>query len=57
LIARKTIIPVVYEFTWPTAEQLPADIRSVVTNNGVNWSHEYMDAAVERIVQYVKSSQ
>ena len=49
------IVPVVDpEFKWPKENELPDDIRSVSKMNGVPWSHEFQDAAVNKLVEFLK---
>ena len=40
-------------FKWPEAEELPEDIRSICTINGINWIHEYQDASVDKLERYL----
>lgn len=48
------VIPVTDQFQWPQSNTLPADISSLTKINGVNWSHEYQDACVEKIVSFLR---
>jgi hypothetical protein len=47
------IVPLLDGFQWPENEKLPADIRSIAMMNGVNWSHEYQDACVEKLINFL----
>jgi hypothetical protein len=46
LEAGKILIPVTYGFTWPAPETLPADIRAITSQNGVEWIHMYQQAPI-----------
>ena len=35
------IIPVTVDFTWPSPEMIPEDIRAITSFNGVRWIHDY----------------
>merc|ERR1719323_1313584 len=35
------IIPVTVDFTWPSPETIPEDIRAITSFNGVRWIHDY----------------
>ena len=49
------IIPVMGpEFKWPKDDELPEDIRNVSRMNGVHWSHEFQDAAVSKLIEFLK---
>lgn len=43
------IIPIIDNFTWPEAEELPDDMRAVCHFNGVRWIHDYQDACVDKL--------
>ena len=47
------IVPLLDNFKWPDSSELPDDIRSLAMMNGVNWSHEYQDACVEKLVSFL----
>ncbi len=48
------IVPVVTEqFIWPKEFDLPEDIRGVCKMNAVIWSHEYQDASVDKLVNFL----
>ncbi len=48
------IIPILTEqFQWPKKTDLPEDIQPVCSQNGVPWSHEYQDACVDKIVNFL----
>ena len=40
-------------FSWPQEKLLPTDLRSLCRMNAVNWSHEYQDATVERLIKFL----
>ena len=49
------IVPVVDPgFKWPGEGELPSDIRNVSKMNGVSWSHEFQDASVNRLIEFLK---
>lgn len=41
------------QFHWPDQEELPADLREVCTINGVVWSHDYQDASVSKLINFL----
>lgn len=43
------IIPIIDNFQWPEAEQLPEDMRAVCHFNGVRWIHDYQEACVDKL--------
>lgn len=43
------IIPIIDNFQWPEAEELPEDMRQVCHFNGVRWIHDYQDACVDKL--------
>ena len=48
------IVPVVDpEFKWPKDDELPEDIRNVIRMNGVPWSHEFQDASVTKLIEFL----
>lgn len=47
------IIPVLDNFEWPNPEDLPEDIRSLQRFNGVHWNHDYQEASIKKIAEYV----
>ena len=49
------VVPVMGpEFKWPKDDELPEDIRSINRMNGVSWSHEFQDAAVSKLIEFLK---
>lgn len=49
------VIPVFdQKFSFPKESDLPEDIRAVYKVNGVKWSHEYQDACVEKIINFLR---
>ncbi|XP_065190564.1 NAD(+) hydrolase sarm1-like [Sycon ciliatum] len=55
VVSQRNIIPVIDEsFEWPDVNKLPEGIRCVTKFNGVAWSHIYQDAAIDKIIQFLK---
>ena len=49
------VIPVMDEgFQWPKERDLPEGIRPVCKINGVNWTHEYQDACVDKLISFLR---
>ena len=49
------IVPVMGpEFKWPKDDDLPEDIRNINRMNGVSWSHEFQDAAINKLIEFLK---
>ena len=46
------IVPIIDNFEWPKAEELPEDMRAVCHFNGVRWIHDYQDACVDKLERY-----
>lgn len=46
------IVPIIDNFEWPKAEELPEDMRAVCHFNSVRWIHDYQDACVEKLERY-----
>ncbi len=54
---KKHSIPVIESnFKWPTESSLPEDIKQIFTWNGVSWSHEYQEASVEKLINFLQLS-
>lgn len=53
LTSNCNIIPIIDNFAWPEAEELPEDMRTVCHFNGVRWIHDYQDACVDKLERYV----
>lgn len=49
LTSNCNIIPIIDNFQWPEAEELPEDMRTVCHFNGVRWIHDYQDACVDKL--------
>ncbi|KAK4472715.1 hypothetical protein MN116_003942 [Schistosoma mekongi] len=47
------IIPITDNFTWPPADSLPEDLRSITTYNAVNWIHDYQDACIDKVEKFM----
>lgn len=54
LDANCKIIPIIDNFQWPQAEDLPEDMRPVCYFNGVRWVHDYQDACVEKLEKFMR---
>lgn len=52
LTSNCNIIPIIDNFSWPEAEELPEDMRTVCHFNGVRWIHDYQDACVDKLERY-----
>ncbi|CAH8448221.1 unnamed protein product [Schistosoma guineensis] len=50
------IIPITDNFTWPPAESLPEDLRSITTYNAVNWIHDYQEACIDKVEKFMIKS-
>jgi len=48
------IIPVTDNFEWPAPEELPEDMRPVCYFNGIRWIHDYQDACVGKLEQFIR---
>ena len=40
-------------FKWPDEKELPEDIQAVSKLNGVPWSHNFQDAAIQKLVDFL----
>ncbi|ESO08038.1 hypothetical protein HELRODRAFT_75616, partial [Helobdella robusta] len=47
------IIPVIDNFVFPSAESLPEDIKNISYFNGIRWIHDYQDACVDKLEQFI----
>jgi serine/threonine protein kinase len=51
---KKRVIPIMMTgFSFPPAESLPKELRSIRVHHGVNYSHEFFDAMMKKIVDYL----
>ena len=41
-------------FKWPKEDELPKDIHPLSKLNAVPWSHEFQDAAIQRVVDFLQ---
>ena len=41
-------------FEWPKEDELPKNIQALSKLNGVPWSHEFQDAAIQRVVDFLQ---
>jgi len=54
LAEQKKIIPIAHDFTFPARDELPDDIKDIVVHNSIPWSHEYMDATVDKVISFFR---
>lgn len=54
LASNCNIIPIIDNFHWPDAEQLPEDMRSITYFNGIRWIHDYQDACVDKVERFIR---
>ncbi|KAM9468556.1 NAD(+) hydrolase SARM1 isoform 1-T1 [Clarias gariepinus] len=54
LNGKKNIVPVTDNFQWPDPNSLPEDMRTVLTFNGIKWSHEYQEASIDKILRFLQ---
>lgn len=54
LASNCNIIPIMDNFHWPDADQLPEDMRSITYFNGVRWIHDYQDACVDKVERFIR---
>jgi len=54
LASNCNIIPIMDNFHWPDADQLPEDMRSICYFNGVRWIHDYQDACVDKVERFIR---
>ena len=51
----KNIIPILMpNFTFPDARELPPELQPLLVHHGIKYSHEFFDAMMEKIVDYLK---
>ena len=56
LAVDRTILPLLMPgFEFPSAEELPAEIRPILVHHGVPFSHEFFEAVVNKIVGYLQT--
>lgn len=48
------IIPLLDNFKWPSPDTLPEDMRNVCYFNAVRWIHDYQDACVDKLEQFLR---
>jgi outer membrane protein assembly factor BamB len=54
LSTQRTIVPLLMpDFDYPAADTLPEQIRPILTFNGVRYSHEFIDAVLDKIVSFL----
>ncbi len=54
LDSKRMIIPILMpRFQFPAEQQLPEELRSISVHHGVNYSHDFFDAMLEKIVGYL----
>jgi hypothetical protein len=50
----RNIIPIFDPgFEWPEESRIPPDIRAITRFNGVRWVHEYQEACVDKLEQFL----
>ncbi|XP_071178832.1 NAD(+) hydrolase sarm1-like [Mytilus edulis] len=54
LESKCNIIPIMDNFRWPSADQLPEDMKQITFFNGIRWIHEYQDACVEKLERFLR---
>ncbi|KAH9525801.1 hypothetical protein Btru_002393 [Bulinus truncatus] len=52
--AGSNIIPLIDNFKWPSPDTLPEDMRNVCYFNAVRWIHDYQDACVDKLEQFLR---
>ncbi|XP_055862098.1 uncharacterized protein LOC106066421 [Biomphalaria glabrata] len=52
--AGSNIIPLLDNFKWPSPDTLPEDMRNVCYFNAVRWIHDYQDACVDKLEQFLR---
>ncbi|XP_046581452.1 LOW QUALITY PROTEIN: NAD(+) hydrolase SARM1-like [Haliotis rubra] len=48
------IIPVMDNFEWPSPDLLPDDMKHLSFFNGIRWIHDYQDACVDKLEQFLR---
>jgi hypothetical protein len=41
-------------FQWPAPESLPEDMRGICWFNGISWVHDYQEACVSKVEDFLK---
>ncbi|XP_049824194.1 NAD(+) hydrolase sarm1 isoform X3 [Aethina tumida] len=54
LQANCNIIPIIDNFQFPEADELPEDMRQVCHFNAVRWIHDYQDACVDKLERFMR---
>jgi len=54
LAAGTKIIPVTADFQWPSADELPEEIREIAAFNSVRWVHDYQDACLDKLDRFIR---
>ena len=44
------------DFTWPRKDQLPEDLHPFLLINSVTWRHEYQEATIEKLINFLNIS-
>lgn len=56
LANKKTVLPIMMPgFRFPTEDELSEDIQAIRTHQGVNYSHDFFEAMMEKIVSYLNT--
>jgi hypothetical protein len=53
----KTVVPVWSNFSFPTADMLPVDIRGLLRCNAVEWSHSYVEASIKKLLGFLRGGE
>jgi uncharacterized membrane protein YeaQ/YmgE (transglycosylase-associated protein family) len=57
LARKKRIVPIIKDgFSFPDNEVLPADIRELSRHNGIRYSHDFFQAAMDKLVSFLAES-
>ncbi|XP_041349347.1 NAD(+) hydrolase SARM1-like [Gigantopelta aegis] len=48
------IIPLLDNFEWPSSNTLPDDLNNLRFFNGIRWIHDYQDACVDKLEQFLR---
>merc|ERR1719278_470980 len=42
------------DFQWPSADELPEEIREIAAFNSVRWVHDYQDACLDKLDRFIR---
>jgi hypothetical protein len=58
LASKRMILPIMMpKFQFPSEAELPQELHSIRVHHGVNYSHDFFDAMMEKIVGYIRTPQ